>query len=58
MSLEMYDHLPPMEAALAAWVEPGRYPHLHEAKRRLVRAEMPLLARALDRAERNEENTQ
>lgn len=56
MSIDMYDHLPPLEAALAAWSEPGRFPGLHEAKRRLMRTEMPLLARSLDRAEQERKN--
>lgn len=45
----LYDRLPPEEAALRAWTRPGRHPDYHESCRQLVRAFMPLLARALDR---------
>ena len=36
-------------AVIDAWVEPGRHPEWHAAARARVRAEMPLLALALDR---------
>jgi hypothetical protein len=48
--LRQYDHLPPLEAVLAAWTRPGPRPDWHEKMRERVRLEMPLLARALDRA--------
>lgn len=46
------DHLPALTAARLAWSDPGREPHHHEAMKREVREKMPLLARALDKAER------
>lgn len=48
--LAQYDHLPWPEAALLAWTEPGCHPEWHWRCRNRVREEMPLLARALDRA--------
>ena len=48
--LRRYDHLPALNAVVAAWTEPGQRPEWHEKMRERVRLEMPLLARALDRA--------
>ncbi|MDP8928652.1 MAG: hypothetical protein M3O70_08790 [Actinomycetota bacterium] len=47
--LRQYDDVDPYEAAVRAWVNPGRAPGAHAAAKRGVRALMPLLARALDR---------
>lgn len=47
--LEAYDHLPPIDAIVAAWVNPGANPGWHYAMQDEVRMKMPLLARALDR---------
>jgi len=47
--LRQYDALPPLEAIVKAWNNPGKHPSHHEAARRTVRDAMPLLARALDR---------
>lgn len=47
--LRKFDHLSADRAALMAWTEPGAQPKHHEAMRKRVRREMPLLARALDR---------
>jgi hypothetical protein len=49
--LRQYDHLPWPEAARLAWAEPGNDPEWHRLQREEVRRRMPLLARALDRAE-------
>lgn len=48
--LRKYDHLPPLEAALLAWSEPGSEERRHRLMQNKVRNQMPLLARALDRA--------
>lgn len=45
-----YDHLRPLTAALAAWVLPEARDGWHESAKDRVRAAMPLLGRALDRA--------
>lgn len=47
--IEMYDHLTPAEAVLAAWSNPGSSPEWHERTQAIVRANMPVMARALDR---------
>ena len=47
--LEQYDHLPAEEAILRAWTEPGAAPDYHRYCQRLLRAQIPVLARALDR---------
>ena len=47
--LRQYDHLPPVNAILAAWLEPGLNPAWHEQAKAATRDAMPLLARALDR---------
>lgn len=47
--LQAYDHLPPAEAALAAWVNPGSHERWHAKCRAELWGSMPLLARALDR---------
>lgn len=47
--LVQYDALPPEEALVRAWTEPGPNPAWHWATRKEVRDAMPLLARALDR---------
>lgn len=53
--LHMYDTLPPEEAVIAAWVNTGPNPQWHRRCQDVVRQQMPLLARALDRlAEEND----
>lgn len=47
--LTIYDHLPPGIAVAYAWSETRNMPHFHEMMREEVRAQMPLLARSLDR---------
>lgn len=47
--LQAYDHLPPAEAVLAAWVNPGSHPRWHAEARAELWGSMPLLARSLDR---------
>lgn len=47
--LTQFDHLPPEEAVVRAWLEVGPRPVWHEAQREKVRRRMPLLARALYR---------
>lgn len=47
--MRQYDHLPALDAVIAAWVKPGRSPRYHRAKQAELRATMPVLARALDR---------
>lgn len=50
--LWQYDDLPALDAVLAAWTRPGRSPRYHRAMQAEARAAMPVLARALDRLER------
>lgn len=50
--LHKFDHLPPEEAARQAWNEPGANYYYHHVIKRNVRNQMPVLARALDRMER------
>lgn len=45
-----YDDLPPLDAIVAAWTEPGPNPFWHKRARMAVHRAMPELARALDRA--------
>ena len=45
-----YDHLPPLEAIVKAWTEPGPSSYWHREAQDQVRRAMPVLARALDRA--------
>lgn len=47
--LKKYDHLPPAEAVMNAWYNPGDNRRHHFLMRAKVRRQMPLLARALDR---------
>lgn len=47
--LAQYDDLPAGEAVLLAWTEAGNNPRWHMLRQDDVRAEMPVLARALDR---------
>lgn len=47
--LKQYDDLPSGMAIYLAWVEDGTSPRLHRKLQDAVRAEMPILARALDR---------
>ena len=47
--IEMYDHLPPEEAVVAAWTEQGKHPGWHVGMQVRMRDYMPLVARALDR---------
>ena len=48
-AIKLYDHLPAEQAVLAAWVNPGLSLEYHRVKRNKVIANMPVLARALDR---------
>lgn len=52
VSLARYDHLEPIEAVRAAWSIAGPVPEYHEEMKAGVWFRMPLLARALDRLER------
>lgn len=48
------DALPPLEAVVAAWTDPGPNPFWHRMQQEALRQSMPLLAHALDRlAERH-----
>jgi hypothetical protein len=47
--LTQYDDLPPAVAVMMAWSEAGDNPRWHALRQDDVRAEMPVLARALDR---------
>lgn len=49
--LTRFDHLPPLEAAWRAWREPGTHPMAHLIAQYKIDDLMPLLARALRRAE-------
>jgi hypothetical protein len=51
--LTQYDDLTPGEAVLMAWTEAGNNPRWHTLRQDDVRAEMPVLARALDRLASN-----
>ena len=51
--LAKFDDLSPGEAVLMAWSEPGDNPHYHRMIQDDVRAQMPVLARALDRMVEN-----
>ena len=46
---DKYDHLPPLDAVVAAWSNPGRVPSYHAYMQVRLELEWPLLARALDR---------
>ncbi len=48
-NFDMYDHLPPLEAVVAAWSNPGRSRVYHAYMQVQLEREWPLLARALDR---------
>lgn len=48
-AITKYDALPPGLAVAHAWSEAGNNPHHHMLMQDDVRAQMPLLARALDR---------
>ena len=48
-SLRKYDHLPPREAVVEAWVNVGDSPGWHAAAMCHVANVMPLLARAIER---------
>lgn len=50
--LRQYDDRPALDAVLAAWTRPGRSLRYHRAMQAEARAAMPVLARALDRLER------
>lgn len=47
--LKQFDTLPASEAVLAAWVYAGNTPTWHHRMQQIVRTQMPVLARALDR---------
>ena len=46
---DKYDHLPPLDAVVAAWSNPGRVPAYHAYMQVRLEREWPLLAHALDR---------
>lgn len=54
--LRKYDHLPPEEAIIRAWMTPGVNPRWHDLTRDAVRDAMPVMARALDRLEKEYKN--
>lgn len=47
--LEEYDSLDPIDALIKAWTVPGKHPAWHYRMQQVVRANMPVLARAIDR---------
>lgn len=47
--MAQYDDLPPAEAVVLAWTNPGDHPAWHRDRQAELRKAMPLLARALDR---------
>lgn len=47
--LEIFDHLPADEAIVMAWNVPGAAPRYHRDMKILVREQMPVLARAIER---------
>jgi hypothetical protein len=47
--LKTYDELPADIAVALAWSDPGNNPTWHFRMQQIVRAQMPVLARALDR---------
>lgn len=51
--LTQFDNLSPGEAVMMAWSEPGDNPHYHRMMQDDVRAQMPVLGRALDRMVEN-----
>lgn len=51
--LKKFDHLSPVEAVRRAWADEGRVPWWHRFHRRDLHNRMPLLARALDRLEKD-----
>ena len=53
--LRKFDQLPPAEAVTAAWTSAGSNPSWGEAAIAETRAAMPLLARALDRMVRQQQ---
>ena len=53
--LRKFDHLPPAEAVIAAWTSVGRNPSWGRYAIAETRASMPLLARALDRMVRQQQ---
>ena len=53
--LRKFDHLPPCEAVIAAWTSVGSNPSWGRDAIAETRAAMPLLARALDRMVRQQQ---
>lgn len=51
--LAQYDDFPPGYAVMMAWSEAGDNPRWHSRMQAEVRAQMPVLARALDRMVEN-----
>lgn len=49
--LTQYDHLPALDAIVAAWTQPGARPGWHEKMRARLRLEMPVLADMIREAE-------
>lgn len=54
-SIRQMDHLPALTAARLAWSEPGANPNHHHLMKEQIRRDWPLLARALDRAQKENE---
>lgn len=49
VNLDMYNHLDPVEALVAAWTIPGEHPVYHRNMQDRVARNMPLVARAIER---------
>lgn len=47
--LKQYDEDPILVAIARAWTEPGNHPSWHFRMQQIVRSQMPVLGRALDR---------
>lgn len=52
LGMMKFDKMDSLDAALAAWNDPGKHPSWHKICQDNVRQAMPLLAKALDRASR------
>lgn len=52
--IEMYDHLTPEEAIVAAWTNEGSHPAYHQSIIRSIDGSAPLLARAIRRLVREQ----
>lgn len=47
--LEMFDGLPAVEAVIQAWTDAGPNPTWHHRMQQILKVQMPVLTRALDR---------